>query len=105
MMGDKCMPWSRPIGLHVGGKGYKQKCSKKTELSIRWRIVVGLGFCLSALFVSSGSALIGSHSPVFRSLSSSNYTSVFSICFVRIRFSLLVLARPATYHRAHTFSQ
>ena len=105
MIGEKCMPRSRPIGLHVGGKGYEQKCSKKTELSIRWRGVVGLGFFLSALFVSSGSALIGSHSPVFRSLSSGNYTSVFPICFVRICFSLLLLARPATDHRVHTFSQ
>ena len=34
------MPRSRP----VGGKGDKQKCTKKTEVSIRWRGVVGSGW-------------------------------------------------------------
>ena len=60
------------------------------EMSIRWCRIVGLGCVVSACFVSSGIALIGSHSPVSRSLSSSNYTpfpllfclpSLFSSCF------------------------
>ncbi len=77
-------------------------CVKRAEVSIRWRGVVGLGFVLSPCFVSFGIALIGSHSPVSRSSSSSNYTSFFPFCFVWLRFSLLVLASSATDHRAHT---
>ena len=60
-------------------------------MSIRWRGIVGLGCVLSACFVSSGIALIGSHSPVSRLLSSSNYI-----------LSLSLLARPVADHSAHT---
>ena len=64
------MPRRRLIGLHVGGK---QKMCRSGG---------------AELLVLDGSAFIGSHSPVSRSLPSSNYSSV--------------SPWPVTDHRAHT---
>lgn len=61
MIGEKCISRSKLIVLHVDRKVYKQKYSKKTELSIKYRRVV-FRFFLSALFVSSESILIESYS-------------------------------------------
>lgn len=81
MTNEKRISLSKLIGLYISEKSYKQKYFKKTELIIRERRVISLSFFLSALFISSESALIESHSLIFRSLSLNNYISVFSIYF------------------------
>ena len=55
-----------------------------------------------SLFCQLRSALIGSHFPVSRALSSSNYTSVFPFCFLRIAFLFLFwLDLLLTIERTH----
>ena len=67
------------------------------------RGVCWFGFFFSSCFVSSGSALIGSSSPVFRSSSSSNYIlfSPPSVLYL-LAFLLLFWLGSATGHRSQT---
>ena len=78
-------------------------------MTIRWCGVCWFGFLLSSRFVSSGSALIGSSSPVSRSSSSRNDTvspssslsfAVFILCLLALLF-LFWLGSGAD-HRPHT---
>ena len=59
--------------------------------------------CLVVSFVSSGSALIGSHSPVSRSSFSGNYTSLSHFVLSGFAFLFLFWLGSAIDHqRAHT---
>ena len=80
----------------VGGKGDGREATK--EEAGTGDQIGGMKSEARSLFVGCfvcqlRNALIGSHSPVSRSSSSSNYTSFFPFGFVWLRFSLLVLAR------------
>ena len=109
------MPRSRQAGAHPGGNSTQtntQARSSKIEgigRRVRWRdffmVFSSVWVTLVCSVVSSESALIGSSSPVSRSLSSSNYILfspllVFSLC--PLAFLFVFWLGSAADYRSHT---